>query len=251
MNGFRVTILVLFCLTVGLMFYAVTVVLPAQQERYSIYQTSMKSREYEQRDDAHRARMEQLAPETEAPEVESARNAAEEGERQREQALNEAEESSVIASVKRKQEVRAAQEAAAAARAEEDKPIVLGTVRGFDPEWNVVLFVAAADTPVAEGLEVAVQRGGKIICEAVVDGRDAESGQFSATLKQVDLGASMQQVELPTPGEGDEVIISPFLSGKDLRMQDGNFGVPTASPEPPAPAADSVPEVEATLTPLP
>ena len=48
MNGFRVTILVLFCLTVGLMFYAVTVLLPQQQERYNVYQTTMKSKEYPQ-----------------------------------------------------------------------------------------------------------------------------------------------------------------------------------------------------------
>ncbi len=248
MNGFRVTILVLFCLTVGLMFYAVAVVLPNQQERYSLYQTTMKNREYEQRDDEHRVRMEQLAPESEAPEVESARNAAEESERQREQALNEAEESSVIASAKRKQEEREARQAAQTVRENDEEQIRLGTVKGFDAEWNALLFAADADTPVANGLEIAVSREGKIICEAVVDGRDEESGQFSATVKQVELGAALRQMELPTPSAGDMVIVSPFLSGKQLRVQNNHFGT---SSQPSTPAEQPLPEVEASLTPVP
>lgn len=251
MNGFRVTILVLFSLTVGLMFYAVTVLLPAQQERYNVCQTTMKSKEYEQREYDHRLRMEQLAPEADTQEVKDAREAAEESERQREQALNEAEEISVIASARRKQEEREAQAAAQAAREEEQQPIVLGLVKGFDAEWNVLLFLPQADTPISEGLEVAVRREGKLICEAVVDGKDEQSGQFSATIKQADFGASMPGVEIPSPREGDEVIISPFESSKQLRLQDvGNFGNPGQQSEPQQPAANQLPEVEATLTPI-
>lgn len=251
MNGFRVTILVLFCLTVGLMFYAVTVVLPAQQERYNVYQATMKSKEYEQREYDHRLRMEQLAPETDAQEVKDAREAAEESERRREQAINEAEEISVIASAKRKQEEREAQAAAQAAKEEENQPIFLGPVKAYDKEWNVILFQPQADTPITEGLEVAVRRGDKLICEAVVDGKDEQSGQVSATIKQADFGASMQGVEIPSPQEGDEVIISPFESSKQLRLKDvNNFGTPEQQPASQQPADNQLPEVDATLTPI-
>ncbi len=252
MNGFRVTILVLFCLTVGLMFYAVTVVLPAQQERYNVYRATEKSREYEQREYDHRLRMEQLAPEADTQEVKNARESAAESERQREQAINEAEESSVIASAKRKQEEREALAAAQAAREEENKPISLGSVKAFDAEWNVILFLPQANTPVSEGLEIAVCRGGKLICEAVVDGKDEQSGQVSATIKQADFGATMPGVEIPTPQVGDEVIISPFESSKQLRMQDvDNFGTPGQQPAPQQPNGNNqLPEVEATLTPI-
>ncbi len=250
MNGFRVTILVLFCLTVGLMFYAVTVVLPAQQERYNVYQAAEKSKEYELREYDHRLRMEQLAPETDTPEVKNARESAEESERQREQAINEAEEISVIASARRKQEEREAQAAAEAAREEQNQPISLGTVKAFDAEWNVILFLPQADTPVSEGLEIAVRREGKLICEAVVDGKDEQSGQVSAAIKQADFGATMPGVEIPEPQVGDEVIISPFESSKQLRLQNvDNFGTPDRQPA--SQTTDKqLPEVEATLTPI-
>lgn len=251
MNGFRVTILVLFCLTVGLMFYAVTVVLPAQQERYNVYQATEKSKEYEQREYDHRLRMEQLDPESDTQEVKDARESAAESERRREQAINEAEEISVIASAKRKQEEREAQAAAQAIREEENQPISLGSVKAFDAEWNVILFLPSADTPVSEGLEVAVQRDGKLICEAVVDGKDEQSGQVSAAVKQADFGASMPGVEGAKPQVGDDVIISPFMSSKQLRLQDvDNFGIPSQQPLPQTPSGNQLPEVEATLTPI-
>lgn len=249
MNGFRVTILVLFCLTVGLMFYAVTVVLPQQQAQYNVYQTTMKSKEYEQRDYDHRLRMEQLSPETDAPAVESARTEAEESERRREQALNEAEESSLIASAKRKQEEREAKAAAEAAREEAEQTSVLGVVKAFDAEWNVILFAPQADTPISNGLVVAVRRGENILCEAVVDGRDEQSGQVSASVKQANFGASMSHIEVPKPQEGDEIIISPFPSSKDLRLQDGNFGA-SGQGAAPQPSDNALPEVDTPLTPI-
>lgn len=61
----------------------------------------------------------------------------------------------------------------------------------------------------------------------------------------------MPQMEIPTPREGDEVIISPFESSKQLRLQDvGNFGNPEQQPAPQQPQDNQLPEVEAALTPI-
>lgn len=258
MNGFRVTILVLFCLTVGLMFYAVTVVIPGRQEQYELYRTMQKSNEYRQRNAEHLARMEQLGPDVEAPEVSTARSEAEEGERKRQQEINEAEESSVLASARRKEEERTARAAAEEAAA----PAALGRVASFNREWNSILFTPeGAKTPLNDGLVIAVRRGDYIVCEAVIDGRDEESGQVSATVKQAIFAANgnMPQ-ETPTPAAGDEIIISPFLSGRDLRDDNEHFGaalrqmeqgdMTTALPQQPAPAADPAP-APAAETPAP
>lgn len=244
MNGFRVTILVLFCLTVGLMFYAVTVVIPGRQEQYELYRTMQKSNEYRQRNAEHLARMEQLGPDVEAPEVSNARSEAEEGERKRQQEINEAEESSVLASARRKEEERTARAAAEEAAA----PAALGRVASFNREWNSILFTPeGAKTPLNDGLVIAVRRGDYIVCEAVIDGRDEESGQVSATVKQAIFAANGNAPQdTPTPAAGDEIILSPFLSGRDLRDDNEHFGaalrqmeqgdMTTALPQQPAPA---------------
>ena len=49
MNAFRALILILLALTVGLMFYAFAVLLPARQEQYQMYQNQLKINEYQQR----------------------------------------------------------------------------------------------------------------------------------------------------------------------------------------------------------
>ena len=49
MNAFRATVLALLVLTVGLMFYAFVVLIPARQDQYQMYQTQLKINEYEQR----------------------------------------------------------------------------------------------------------------------------------------------------------------------------------------------------------
>ena len=60
MSAFRITILVLLSLTVGLMFYAFVVLLPARQDQYQMYQTQLKINEYEKRQLEHEARMARL-----------------------------------------------------------------------------------------------------------------------------------------------------------------------------------------------
>lgn len=267
MNGFRVTILVLFCLTVSLMFYAVTVVIPGRQEQYELYRTMQKTNEYQQRNAEHRARMEQLGPDVEAPEVSEARSEAEEGERKRRQEINEAEESSVLASARRKEEERSAREAAEEAAA----PETLGHVVSFNEYWNSLLFTPESNTPMNEGLSLAVRRGQTIVCEAVVDGRDDESGQVSATVKQAVFAPNGGAPQTnATPAAGDEIILSPFLSSRDLRDDNDHFGAalkqmeqgnmlqqlpqgtdaPAPQPAPAAPAAEDADGMPA-LNPIP
>lgn len=266
MNGFRVTLLVLFCVTVALMAYAIVVLIPARQEQYELYRTTLKINEYQQRNAEHTARMAQLGPEIEAPEVSNARNAAEDAARQRQQSITDAEESSVLAAAKRKQEERAAQEEAATAAATaaapaagNDTPVVLGHVTSYSSEWNSLLFKPESDTPMNDGLQIALRRNGAVVCEAVVDDRDEESGQVSATVKQVSFGGK-DSTSAQAPEPGDEVIISPFLSSKDLQSGDAAFtaavqqmqqGDASAAQQPVAPADNKLPEVDATLVPIP
>lgn len=221
MNGFRVTILVLFTLTVALMAYAVTVVIPARQEQYEVYRTMQRSNEYQQRNAEHRARMEKLGPEVEAPEVETARSEAEESERKRRQEINEAEENSVLAAARRKEEERAARDAAEEAAA----PAVLGRVTSYNAEWTSFLFIPEGNTPLNDGFAIDVYRGKQLVCEAVVDGRDEESGQVSASVKPVVIsvhgGAPMQQL---TPAPGDTVVASSLMVDREDISPADRFG---------------------------
>ena len=243
MNGFRATILVLLILTVGLMFYAFTVLLPARQDQYQMYQTQLKINEYEKRQMEHDARMPRLGAEVDAPEVAAARAAAEEEAKKNEADLTAAEESSVIASAKRRQEI----EEAATAAEDAAKPAPLGAVTAYLEDCAVLLFKADGSMPVNEGLLIAVRRDDYIVCEATVDGKDEESGQFTAALKQANFGGVKDPVaeENRKPRPGDQVIVSPFLSSRDLRLE--SYTPPTTPAEEPQP----MPEIDAILTPVP
>ena len=243
MNGFRATILVLLVFTVGLMFYAFTVLLPARENQYQMYQTQLKINEYEKRQMEHDARMARLGADADSPEVAAARAAAEAEARKNEADLNTAEESSVIASAKRRQEI----EEAATAAEDAAKSSPLGAVTAYLDDCAVLLFKAEGSMPVNEGLLIAVRRDDYIVCEATVDGRDEESGQFTAAVKQVNFGGVKDPVaeENRIPRPGDVVIVSPFLSSRDLRLE--SYTPPTTPAEEPQP----VPEIEAVLTPVP
>lgn len=242
MNAFRATVLVLLVLTVGLMFYAFVELIPARQNEYQMYQTQLKINEYEQRQMEHEARMARMGADADTPEMAAARAAAAEEDKKSEEELTNAEEHSVIASAKRRQEIDAAandEEDASAAAA-------LGSVTAYLEDCAVILFKADGSTPVNEGLQIALRRGDFVVCEATVDGRDEESGQYTAALKQTHFGG----VEDPAaeanlkPRVGDEVIISPFLSSRDLRLE-------AAEPQPAADTPQALPEVDAVLTPIP
>lgn len=258
MNGFRITLLVLLALALGLMFYVVAVLLPARQEQYELHLTTQKISEYEQRNAEHRARLEQFSEDAEAPEVASARNAAEESARKQEQELTEAEESSVLAAARRQEEARRAKQAAEqAAQAPSLDPAVaaanakaeyIGKVMAYDPEWSFLMFSDEGKTPVAPDLIVAVRRGDYILCEAKVDNKDEESGQWCATVKTVvhDPSKGMPKPENDKPVVGDDVVVSPFESSSDLRAAEA----PAAPAPAEAPAAE-VQQVEAELVPMP
>ena len=252
MNGFRVTLLVLLCLAVSLMFYAVMVVVPSWQNQYGEYQASQKLTEYQRNNDNHRLRMEQFAPDAETPEVAQARAAAEESARKGEQALTEAEESSVIAAAKRKEEAALAKQAEVEATA----PKPLGLVAAFDQEWNILMIKPVSEMPLHPGFVVAVRRDGRIVCEAVIDALDSESGQYSATLKVADLGKVISAVSSEAtlqPAVGDEIIESPFPSSAELRGGSGaqGAGLPALPAEQGESNDGGLPVIDASLTPVP
>ena len=244
MNAFRATVLVLLVLTVGLLFYAFVVLIPARQNEYHMYQTQLKINEYEQRQMEHDARMARMEADADTPEMAAARAAAAEEDKKNAEELTNAEEHSVIASAKRRQEI----EAAAADADEEDaaSAAALGSVTAYLEDCAVILFKADGSTPVNEGLQIALRRDDLVVCEATVDGRDEESGQYTAAIKQVNFGgvADPAAEENRKPRPGDEVIISPFLSSRDLRLEE-------AGSQPAADAPQELPEIEAVLTPVP
>lgn len=246
MSAFRITILVLLSLTVGLMFYAFVVLLPARQDQYQMYQTQLKINEYEKRQLEHEARMARLGADVDTPEIAAARAAAEEEEKKNAADLTAAEEHSVIASVKRRQEIEEAANAAEEAAA----PSALGVVTSYLEDCTVVLFKANGSMPVNEGLIVAIRRDNYIVCEATVDGRDEISGQITAAVKLAQFGgvadAAAEANQIPRPG--DEVIISPFPSSRDLRLED--YDAPSIPQNQALPEPEPMPEVEGVLTPI-
>lgn len=246
MNGFRVTILVLLCLAVGLMFYVVAYMIPQQQERYDAYQAAQSQDAYQQRKDEHQRRMEELDPEHESDAVAEARAAAEKAQQERLKKLTEAEESSVLADARRKQEETMAQKADE--EVDESRPI--GLVTSYNQEWNSVLFKPVTQSPINIGLVVALRRDNNIVCEAEVDNVDQESGQVSAQIKQSHFssaadGGAVQDGLLPEdkmPAVGDEVIITPFETVRDLREDNMNFGAPVPTSAAPLPANNGATE---------
>ena len=246
MNAFRASILVLLALTVGLMFYAFAVLLPARQEQYQMYQNQLKINEYQQRQQEHESRMARFDADADTPEVAAARAAAEAEAKKNEADLTAAEESSVLASARRRQ---AAEEVESAA-AEPDVSSSVGVVTAYLEDCAVILFKAADAVPVNEGLNIAVRRNDYIVCEATVEGQDSESGQYTAALKQAEFGGAKDpEVEANRkPRAGDEVIISPFPSSRDLRMEGYT---PLLDRQQPSAEPKDLPEIEAVLTPVP
>lgn len=246
MNAFRASILVLLALTVGLMFYAFAVLLPARQEQYQMYQNQLKINEYQQRQQEHESRMARFDAKADTPEVAAARAAAEAEAKKNEADLTAAEESSVLASARRRQAAEEVESAAA-------EPVVsssVGVVTAYLEDCAVILFKAADAVPVNEGLNIAVRRNDYIVCEATVDGQDSESGQYTAALKQAEFGGAKDpEVEANRkPRAGDEVIISPFPSSRDLRMEGYT---PLLERQQPSAEPKDLPEIEDVLIPVP
>lgn len=250
MNGFRVAILVLLCLVVGLMAYVVFEVLPDRQTDYNLYNMARKNAGYDLQEEAHRERLDRYGDATD-PDLQAAQNLIEENERKAEIAVNEAEEKAVIEEVKRREETERALAAQGAAPKEES----LGRVASYNEEWRSILVEPLSNQPISTGLVVAVRRDGRIVCEATVDILD-ESGQFGASIKDAVFSQSVDinaDSDMFTPKVGDEVIISPFPTASQLRSETspslapGDTVQPTTTPI----APEGKPEIDAVLTPVP
>ena len=244
MNGFRITVLTLLCLSVGLMFCTVFYVVPGWQEAHGVYQASLRIDEYEKKNDIHRQQMVNYAPDFESPEVTRARMDVEAAAKRDEQTLTEAEELKIVAAAKRREEEARARAQAEAAREEEVSSAVVGLVASYDPMWQCIMIKPAVPEAFIPGGVMAVRRDGYVLCEAVVDSRDSESGQVSATVKLPEMQGSAELSERLVPIPGDEVIPSPFPSGDELRAAAGrtpSADLPPAVPagEEPQAAADS------------
>lgn len=241
MNGFRITVLTLLCLSLAFMFYAVCFVVPSWQGEYNAYQASQRISEYEKKNDIHRQQMVTLDPSYDAPEVAAARKDVEEAARRDDQAVVDAEESNVLAAARRREEEARARAEAEAERDEAVSSATIGIVASYDADWQCIMIRPAVPEAFLPGAVLAVRRDKRVLCEAVVDSRDAESGQVSATVKlpapppgeteQGSLAANMQ------PAVGDEVIASPFPTGDELRAEAG-LAPRNAAVSPAAAAAD-------------
>ncbi len=257
MNGFRITLLVLLGLAVGALLCIVTIFQNNQEANYADYQTKLQANERQQQIDEHKARMERIGPKADGLGTEELDAAAAEQDR----LINEAREHNVLASAGRKDAARVAEQAKEDADAEK----TLGLVASFDPKWGFLMVKPVSDEPLPAGTVVAIRRNGTILREAEIGERDEESGQFSATLRDTQFNVGNGQSitdDKFIPATGDEVILSPFPSSRDLRSGNGLFPTPSAPMEGgsahgysvPAydePIEEAIPEVDAVLTPMP
>lgn len=208
MNGFRVTILVLLALALGLMFYVVTVVIPEEKANYAEYQEALRDSDYQRKDAEHRARLAEIHPAATESEADLARQEAERNAKAREQARIQREEQLVL-EAGRQAEIKS-REAQPQERSEADSPVALVAV--YDKDNNLMMLKPVTeDGMLAVGHVLAIRRNGSILCEIVVDARDEESGQYSAYVKRPQSVSAEAQ-----PLQGDEVIVSPLPQVSDL-----------------------------------
>ncbi len=253
MNGFRITLLVMLGLAVGALLCIVTFFQNNQQANYDAYQTKVQANERQLQIDEHKARMERIGPRAEGLGTEEIDAAVAERHRR----INEAEERNVLATAQRRDAERVAEQAQQVA--DEEKP--LGLVASFDKEWGFLMVKPVSESPLPKGMVVAIRRAGNILCEAEIGDKDEESGQYSAAIRETDFNSGKGSIaaEKFEPTTGDEVIMTPFASTRDLRTGGSSIMsvIPSGDSAPlPAlpydgPVEDAIPEVDATLTPMP
>ncbi|MDO4751061.1 MAG: hypothetical protein Q4A24_03045 [Akkermansia sp.] len=225
MNGFRIAILTLLVLVVGLLFYVVIGVLPNQKKSYDLYVMSKNTpTQQTDVDDADAS----AAP-TEADE--RLRRLREEQTQTDEQSLAEEERRTVaLAEEQRRRESEAAM---ADQLDDEAAQAPLGLVTGVAPSEGFLSFKPMGKDVISKGLIVAVRRGESdyVICEAEVDYLHEESGEYIANIREQDFSSSVDKdsTEKLIPAVGDQVIISPFASAQQLRADN-----PFLKPDPPS-----------------
>lgn len=262
MNSFRVTLLVLLALVVGLMFYAVVVLVPEWRTQSAEYEAEQRLAAHQLSRDTHRERMQLIGPEAEDPEVAEARANAEEAARVSEQQRIEAEEKAALELARRRELSARAKTDPSSDALQQTNAIAL--VADYNKEYNFVVLKPVDQNPLNNGMVVALRRKGRIVCEAVIDSFDEPSGQYTASVKSDSFvsNATEEEISLRTPAVGDDVILSPFPSSADLRFAGDGDSMPSpmqpaANTPAPAPAApvpsfdeSGLPEVDASLTPI-
>ncbi len=245
MNGFRLTLIILLTLAVMLLFGVVVVFPNYQEANYEAYLASVKASERQQLIAAHQDKMKRIGPQDENGAGAEALKAARE---QQQQQVTEEEERNVLASAVRKDAAKVEQKATEEASAE--KP--LGLVSSYNREWGFIMIKPVSDEPLPSGMIVAVRRGDNIICEVEIgeEEKDEQTGErlISATIRENQFTQATGNIsaEKFEPAVGDELIITPYLSSRDLRTAE-----PAPMPPAEAPATEGLQEVPATLTPLP
>ncbi len=252
MNGFRVTLLILLALAVVALLSIVTIFQSSQEANYEAYLADLKASERQQMMADHQDKMRRIGPQDEnGKEAEQLRAAQDEQQRQ----VTQEEERHVLASAVRKDAARVEQAAAQEATAE--KP--LGLVSSYNQEWGFIMFKPVTEEPLPSGMVVAVRRDDKIICEVEIgeEETDEQTGErlISATIRETQFtrGSGNISADKFAPAVGDEIILSPYLSSRDLRstnMQglDSERSLHNMTPVQPQ---EGLQEVEATLNPMP
>ncbi len=260
MNGFRISVLVLLALALGLMFYVVMVAIPEEKANYAEYQEALRDTDYQRRDAEHRARLAQIHPDAAESEADLARQEAERNAKAREEEKLRREEELVLEAGRKAEEKTQVNEQ----RSDATKPVALVAV--YDHENNLMMLKPVTqDGTLAVGQVLAIRRNGGILCELAVEARDDESGQYSAYVKHAEF-TKTGDPDLQ-PRQGDEVIVSPLPQVSDLPALDkvgtsteaalgSDVAAPALQPAPaapqsaPAPAGNQVPEADVSMIPV-
>lgn len=233
MNGFRIAILSLLVLVVGLLFYCVMVMIPNQQKSRELYDMGLTTM-------AQQASGDDVdTPASPTDEDERLRKLREQQTQTDEESLAEEERRAIAyAEEKRRRESEAA---LANEFEQETAQAALGLVTGVAPAEGFLTFKPMEKAVVNTGLIVAVRRGDSdyVICEAQVDYLHEESGEYIASIREQDFSASSSDEDKKAaskmiPAVGDQIIVSPFASTQQLRSDN-----PFLNPDPPSiPAAE-------------
>ncbi len=251
MNPFRIIILSLLSISLLLLLYVIFILVPERQTEYAQYQSTVQMTRFNERQEAHQVRMNQIAPLNNEQGIADAIDEVKESELKREAALAEAEERNIIAQARAKEEkalaeAKAAEEAKQAEKNTAQGFEIIGQISSYDQEWASLVIMPVEGAIITEGLRIAIMQQEGIICEAMVDGKDEPSGQFIASLLPGKIGNS----EPKPPVIGDKVIVSPFESSKDIRTSTEEAQAAPVSPTGPAAQQQSLPEIDATLVPI-
>ena len=252
MNPFRIAILILLSLSLGLLFYIVAFFIPQRQENFAHYQTTARVTEFELRNSEHEARMKAIA--SSSP-LDEAKKHAEEAAKLRRAEIALAEERSVLASaLKKEQEAKAAPTPAVAPEpAAEPVQVIIGEVVSYDPQWSSLMIKPNEGVTVEKGTRIAIRRNEGIIQEGNIDGKDQVSGQLAASLIPQSIGGNAEAYQVKI---GDQVIISPFKSSQELlhgsSMSPGSSSPQADYPKHPGTQGPShLPDVAVPFTPVP